>query len=307
RLEVGAQGVAIAERAYQQALAYARERRQGRALDAAPTAAADVILRHPDVRRMLATMKALTEAGRAMAYLAAAAMDRAQAAPDAAERAAAERRFALLTPLVKAWCTDAGSQVADLGIQVHGGVGFIEETGAAQHYRDARILRIYEGTNGIQAIDLLSRKLLRDGGAEVKALQAEIAETVAALTKCDLPGLAAAGLPTAAALEAALDAQGAATDWLLAHGPGDPAAAAAGATPYCQLFGTLLGGWLLARSALAAAARLAEEEAPDRPFLEGKIKTAHFFAANLLPHCQALAETVTQGAPSCLALDDATF
>ena len=317
RLSVGMQGVAIAERAYQQALAYARERRQGRALDAAPDEKGPQnngpvpIIRHPDVRRMLATMKAKTEAVRALAFFAAAAMDRAIASPDAAERAAAERRFALLTPLVKACCSDTGCQVADLGVQVHGGMGFIEETGAAQHYRDARILPIYEGTNGIQALDLLTRKILRDGGAEARLLHGEIAADIAALRACDLPALEAARPSLVAGLEAALSAQEDATDWLLARDRADLTLAAAGASPYCQLFGNLLGGWLLAKSALAAAGQLAPEEnndeAADRPFLEAKIKTAAFYAANLLPHCAALAQAVIQGAPSCMALEGEEF
>jgi hypothetical protein len=302
RLAVGVQGVAIAERAYQQALAYARERRQGRAIGAPETAATAAIIQHPDLRRLLMTMKAKTEAARALAYLAAASLDRASAAPDSAARLAANTRFALLTPLTKAWCTAVGCAVADLGIQVHGGMGFIEETGAAQHYRDARILPIYEGTNGIQALDLMGRKLLHDKGAAVRDLTAEIEATVG-----ELSSLAGSGPAMAAALETALADHSKATDWLLETGKRDLALAAAGASPYCDLFGTLLGGWLLARSALAAAARLAAGSDADRSFLEAKIKTALFYAENILPQCSGLARAVTQGAESTLALDEEQF
>jgi hypothetical protein len=302
RLAVGVQGVAIAERAYQQALAYARERRQGRAIGAPETATTAAIIQHPDLRRLLMTMKAKTEAARALAYLAAAALDRASAAPDSAARLAANTRFALLTPLTKAWCTAVGCEVADLGVQVHGGMGFIEETGAAQHFRDARILPIYEGTNGIQALDLLGRKLLRDKGAAVRDLTAEIEATVG-----ELSSLEGSGPAMAAALETALADHRTATDWLLETGNRNLTLAAAGASPYCNLFGTLLGGWLLGRSALAADARLAAESDADRSFLEAKVKTALFYAENILPQCSGLARAVTQGAASTLALDEEQF
>ena len=239
RLLVGLQGVAIAERAYQQALDYARTRVQGRPIGGArPTGgdgAVPPIVQHPDVRRMLLTMRAGTEAMRALAYYAAAAIDRSrtEAEPDARFRA--ERRADLLIPVLKAWATDLGVEIASTGVQIHGGMGYIEETGAAQHLRDARIAPIYEGTNGIQANDLVGRKLARDGGEAARELFAEIAASLD-------------GLPLRAELAAGLAALEDATAYLVAA---DPAEAAAGSAPYLTLFGTVLGGWLLARVSAA--------------------------------------------------------
>jgi 3-(methylsulfanyl)propanoyl-CoA dehydrogenase len=287
RLAVGIQGVAIAERAYQQARAYAFERVQSRALDGGKESAK--IIRHPDVRRMLATMKARTEAARALAYWAAAALDRAKREPDAGRRAAALARLDLLIPITKAWCTDIGCEVASIGVQVHGGMGFIEETGAAQHYRDARILPIYEGTNGIQALDLLGRKLLRDEGAAMTLLIHDLR----------------AGLPEApelrAPLTAAIETLDKATVWLLEEGGETLSKGAAGATPYQSLCGSVLGAWLLARSAAAAA------EGDNAAFAAAKLKTARFYADNLLGEIAGLAEAVTRGAESTLAFEDEDF
>ncbi|KAF1043893.1 acyl-CoA dehydrogenase [Xylophilus sp.] len=296
RLNVGLEGVAISERAYQQARAYARERVQGRTLTGSPA-----IIGHPDVRRMLLDMKARTEAQRALAYFAAGETDRAAAHTDAAQRARSQALVDLLIPIVKGWCTEGAQGVAGTAVQVHGGVGFIEETGAAQFVRDARITTIYEGTTGIQANDLVGRKVQRDGGAAVRALQERIA--------ADAARLRAAGgelAPLGAALEGALAALADATGWLLGHGAAHPAEAAAGAVPFLHLTGTVAGGWLLARGAEAAARRIAEGEA-DRGFLSARIATARHFAAHELVHAGALRDVVLHGAATTLALADADF
>ncbi|HEX3885472.1 MAG TPA: acyl-CoA dehydrogenase [Stellaceae bacterium] len=236
RLLVGVQGVAIAERAYQQALDYARSRVQGRPIGMSRDGAVPPIVHHPDVRRMLLVMRAGVEAMRALAYYAAAAIDRSRAETEPEPRFRAERRADLLIPVLKAWCTDLGVEIASLGVQVHGGMGYIEETGAAQHLRDARIAPIYEGTNGIQANDLVGRKLGRDGGEAARGFFAEIRATLA-------------DLPLRDELTAGLAALDEATSHLVAA---DPAAAAAGSAPYLALFGTVAGGWLTARVAAAA-------------------------------------------------------
>ena len=294
RLSVAVQGLAIGERAYQQARAFARERIQSRALGARDGPGVPII-QHPDVRRMLMTMKALNEAMRGLAYSAAAALDRAKRHPEAAARASAQARIDLLTPVVKAWLTDCGCEIASLGVQVHGGMGFIEETGAAQHYRDARILPIYEGTNGIQALDLLTRKLLRDKGAAATAMMDDM--------RADLDGQEA---PEARAALEALGELEAATRWLLEAGASDLHRAAATAMPYLRLFGLVAGGWLMARAAMAARRRLEDDgAAPDRAFLEAKVQTARFYADNILPQAAAEAVAVTRGADSTLALDEA--
>ena len=294
RISVGVQGLAIGERAYQQARAFAQERVQSRAIGA-PEGPGVPIVRHPDVRRMLLTMKALNEAMRGLAYCAAAELDRARHHPEAASRAAAQARIDLLTPVVKSWLTDCGCEVASLGVQVHGGMGFIEETGAAQHYRDARILPIYEGTNGIQALDLLTRKVLRDKGAAAAALMQDMC--------ADLAGQEA---PEAQAALEALGELEAATRWLLEAGAAELRRAAAVATPYLRLFGLVVGGWLMARAAAAARRRLeGAAAAPDRAFLEAKIQTARFYADNILPRAAAEAAAVTRGADSTLALEEA--
>src|SRR5947208_3185777 len=239
RLSVALQGVAIAERATQQALAYARERKQGRARGV--ESGSSPIIAHPDVKRMLLTMRALTRAARALSYATAVAIDRAQRSPDAAARQAAHERASLLTPVAKAFSTDIGSEVASLGVQVHGGMGYIEETGAAQHYRDARIAAIYEGTNGIQAIDLVTRKLPLSGGATVKSYLDELKRTAAVVNAVNDPNFGATG----ACLHDAIASLERATAWLMsAAARGD--AALAGATPYLRLFATAAGGAYLA-------------------------------------------------------------
>jgi len=267
RLAVGIQGLSIAERAYQHTVAYARERVQG---------GKNTIIVHPDVRRMLLTMRALTQGMRCLVLYAAGALDRAKRHPNAAERTKYQALTDLLIPIVKAWCTDRGVEVASLGVQVHGGVGFIEETGAAQYYRDARIAPIYEGTNGIQAMDLIGRKLLRDGG---KAMNALIAE-----------------MQGAAGIEALKRATGS----VLAGAKEDPNLALAVATPYLSVCGTVIAGWLLARSA-------GQANGADPAFSEAKRATAAFFAANILPEAEAEAALVTGGAPSTLGFPMEAF
>ncbi len=276
RLSVGLQGVAIAERAYQQARAYALQRVQGKGLgskDPAPVA----IIEHPDVRRMLVTMRALTEASRALAIRAFAAFDGAHAAHDAAAQAEVD----FLTPIVKAWSTDIGVEVASLGVQVHGGMGFIEETGAAQHYRDARILPIYEGTNGIQANDLAFRKVVRDDGRAFAAWLAGARKDVAALGA--LPGDDVSAIRDR--VGEGLDLAQRATDWMVATGKQDAWAASAGAVSYLRAIGLVAGGVEMARAAAAAAHGLAQGS---NGFLQRKLLTARFFAEQLVPQAQGL-------------------
>lgn len=275
RLAVGVQGVGIAERAYQQALGYALDRKQGRATDAEGEPP-HAIIHHPDVRNMLTTMKTKIEAARAICYSCAVAADEAEFEPVEEDRAYAKRREELLTPISKAWSTDIGVEVTSLGIQVHGGMGFIEETGAAQHFRDARIAPIYEGTNGIQAIDLVGRKLSMAGGAAVRELLEDIRQTVedcATSSNPELPKLSARLGPAADALEA-----GAA--WLTSNGL-DREDMLAGATAFQKLAGDVTGGWLLCVGAVAAQRRLKQKEG-DPGFAHGKIRLARHFAETVL-------------------------
>ena len=283
RLGVGREGLAMAERAFQQARDYAAGRVQGRSI-ADPAAGPVAIVKHPDVRRMLMTMKAEIEAMRALAYAVAADLDVAGRHEDAGTRARRQARVDLLVPVVKAWCSDTGVAIASEAVQVHGGAGFIEETGAAQHYRDSRITPIYEGTNGIQALDLVRRKILGDRGAAVGDLMAEM-DALARGTG------SAATAPILDALAGALKELGEATDWLLADRPA--ATAAAAATPYLALLGTVAGGWLLARSAAIADARAAED---GDPFYRAKVDTARFYAECVLPRAASLKRAAIGGA-----------
>ncbi|HEY8574188.1 acyl-CoA dehydrogenase [Phenylobacterium sp.] len=275
RLQVGVQGVAIAERAFQQALAFSQERKQGRAA----WDAQGMIWGHPDVRRMLMLSKAKIEAARGICLTTGVLADLARFADSEEERLAARARQELLTPIAKAWSTDVGVEVASLGVQVHGGMGFIEETGAAQHYRDARIAPIYEGTNGIQALDLVGRKVPMAQGAVMRELCAEMLLTAQGLTEG--PELAPVGRRLAAGV-AALER---ATDWILANG-GAPAAAAA--TPYLKLAGDVIGGWILARQGAAAAGS-------DDPWLQGKVALARLYAGQVLSTAPGLADSVCEG------------
>jgi acyl-CoA dehydrogenase len=281
RLAVGLQGVAIAERATQQAHAYANDRKQGR------VGGNGAIINYPDVRRMLLTMRALTRAARAICYQTGAALDRAHRGKDDAAKKAGNERASLLTPVAKAFSTDIGTEVASLGVQVHGGMGFIEETGAAQHYRDARIAQIYEGTNGIQAIDLVTRKLPMNGGAVVRAYLDELRKTVAAVKATNDPAFGAAG----AKLGDAVDSLDRATTWLLSVLGKSPDAALAGATPYLRLFASAAGGCALAEEALAGK-RGEDVHAAER------IALARFFAENIAVQAGGLETTVTEGSDS---------
>jgi 3-(methylsulfanyl)propanoyl-CoA dehydrogenase len=286
RLAVGLQGVAVAERATQQALAYAHERRQGRASGALESSSP--IIAHADVRRMLLTMRALTRAARAICYATAAAIDRSHRAADAAARKIAHERASLLTPIAKAFSTDIGVEVASLGVQVHGGMGYVEETGAAQHLRDARIAMIYEGTNGIQSIDLVTRKLPLSGGAAVKAYLNELRETVAAVRAVNDPAMGATG----ARLAEAVDSLERTTKWIVAQLGPAPEAALAGATPYLRLFALAAGGCALASDALAA--RSSGNGAADG----AHVALARFFAENIAVSAPALERTVVEAAGS---------
>mgnify|MGYP006166371645 FL=1 len=287
RLAVGVEGVGIAERAYQHALAYALDRRQGRSVWTGEANAP--IFDHPDVRRMLGVMKAKTAAARALCLSTGVAADLARHAETEEARRRWKAREDLFTPIAKAWSTDVGCEVASLGVQVHGGMGFIEETGAAQYYRDARIAPIYEGTNGIQAMDLVGRKLSMDGGEAAKALIVDMKTTLA-----DLSGLYA-GKPVerfATAVEAVEDA----TLWLLDR-KADPDAAAdvlAAADAYLKLLGDVIGGWMLAKGALAAKARLDAADG-DPVWLQGKLDLYELYAANVLGHVSSRLAAVGQG------------
>jgi alkylation response protein AidB-like acyl-CoA dehydrogenase len=289
RLNVGLQGVAIAERAYQQARDFARQRVQGKPVGATGSGTPPII-HHADVRRMLLAMRADTEAMRALSYYTAGAVDRARHHPDTETRALQQRRVDLLTPVVKAWCTDLGVAIASTGVQVHGGMGFIEETGATQHLRDARILPIYEGTNGIQANDLVGRKVLRDSGLAVRELIAEMRATDGALA--NVPGAALAAIR--APLKAAIDALDVATRWLVEHGTAEPARVLAGAVPYLKLMGNVTGGWLMARGALASERALAQGNG-QAPFHRAKLISAQFYTEHVLATAPSLLPAVAGG------------
>ncbi|GAB1389338.1 MAG: acyl-CoA dehydrogenase [Rubrivivax sp.] len=300
RFAVGVQGIAVAERAYQQAVAYARERVQSRPVDGSMARAAPII-HHPDVRRMLMTMRAWTEACRALALVAASAFDAAHAHADAEVRAQNQAFYEFMVPLVKGLSTEMSLDVASLGIQVHGGMGFIEETGAAQHLRDAKILTIYEGTTAIQANDLVGRKTVRDGGQGVRGVAAQIEQTEAALRA--RPGEACAAM--ARRLQAGREALLQAVDYVAATAKADPNAAYAGSVPYLMLTGTVVAGWLMARALMAAEDRLAE--GTDADFMQAKIATCRFYAEHLLTRAPALRDSVVEGAASVTALAPEAF
>jgi len=298
RLSVGLEGLALSERAYQQAAAYARERRQGRALGADASAeGSSPIVDHADVRRMLMTMRAHIEAMRGLLYFTAGCIDRAACHPDADERARWDARTALLIPVCKAWSTDMGVELTSLGIQVHGGMGYVEETGAAQHLRDARIAPIYEGTNGIQAADLVFRKLSLEGGAVTKELAADMGALADALLE-EGSGLADIGEALAGGVRAFTEAAA----WLTAQVPAHPNHAAAGSTPFTRLAGIVIGGYFLARMALVATEMVAAGEG-DPAFLADKIATARFYAHQILPQAAGLVPAATDGADLLFAID----
>ncbi len=299
RFAVGMQGIAVADRAYQKAVAYARDRVQSR--DVAGSAAPVAIIRHPDVRRMLMTMRALTEGARSLAYVAAAACDAGHHAADAETRKRNMAVYEFLVPIVKGWSTEMSLEVASLGVQVHGGMGFIEETGAAQYYRDARILTIYEGTTAIQANDLIGRKTARDGGVVARALIAAIGETLKELEgqDGDLGAIRNALAAGAQSLEEAVA-------FIVASSRSDVRAVFAGSVLYLKLAGVVLGGWQLARAALAAR-RLLDAREGDAAFLSAKIGTARFFADHILSQAAALRHAIVSGAAGALALEDVQF
>jgi alkylation response protein AidB-like acyl-CoA dehydrogenase len=300
RFGVGMQGVAMSDRAYQKAVAYAKERVQSRPVDGSAKQAVTII-QHPDVRRMLATMRALTEASRALAYVAAAHSDIAHRDPDAAKRAEHQAIYEYLVPIIKGWSTELSVEVTSLGVQVHGGMGFIEETGAAQYLRDARILPIYEGTTAIQANDLIGRKTVRDGGAVAKSLLAGIAKTIEALG--EQKGAAFASMQQH--LSRGHDALQAVVEFVVAKTKSDPNAVFAGSVPYLKLAGIVLGGWQMARAMLVAA----DKQAEDPAFYGAKIATAQFFAEHVLPHAAALEASIVSanGDQGVLALSEDQF
>ncbi len=292
RYAVGVQGIALSERAFQHAVAYARDRRQGQALEgsAGPVAIAD----HPDVQRMLATMKALTEGARALAYVAAAACDKSRHHADPAARARNKAIYEYLVPIVKGFSTESSVEVASLGIQVHGGMGFIEETGAAQYYRDARILPIYEGTTAIQANDFVGRKTLRDGAAVAAALSGEMRATAAQLKDAAKAGPNADALALIARrLEAAIDAYESATGFVLTRAKDSPRAVFMGSVPYLMLAGVVHAGWHLARAALICSHQADADQ--DSGFYNQKLATGVFYAAHILPRAESLSIAVLEG------------
>ena len=289
RLAVGVQGVAIAERATQRAVAYAKDRRQGRTASSKGHEMGPII-EHADVRRTLMTMKSMTQAARAICFVVARETDVSRKSPDAGARAAAAHRVQLLTPIAKAFSTDIGCEVASMGVQVHGGMGFVEETGAAQHYRDARILPIYEGTNGIQAIDLVARKLPLDGGRVIAGYLAELQQTAEEVRASNRPEFGRMGERLGEAVAALAEA----TRFLGGALATNPETAMAGATPYLRLFGLAAGGIYLARGALQAARDGSHAD---------KIALARFFAENLATAAGGLKETVIGGAESLFTLD----
>jgi alkylation response protein AidB-like acyl-CoA dehydrogenase len=295
RFGVGLEGVAIAERAFQRALAFSKERLQGR--DLAAGGSAVPIIRHPDVRRMLMLMKSQTEAMRALAYVVAAALDFANRSPDERVRKQSQAFVDLMIPIVKGWSTETGIEIASLGVQVHGGMGFVEETGAAQYLRDARITTIYEGTTGIQAMDLVGRKIARDGGATAKAWLGELKSFDAELARsgnADIQSLRAQ-------LAAGAQAFGDCVQFIVAEK--NPLIAFAGAVPLLRLAGIVAGGWQMARAALAAEKNLSK----DKSFHEAKIATARFYGDHVLVQASGLRDTVVKGGAGVMALGEDQF
>lgn len=299
RYAVGMQGIAVAERAYQKAVQYARERVQSRPVDGS-SSKSTTIIHHPDVKRMLLTMRGLTEGCRAMAIAAAGAHDRAHAEPDAQARKNAQAWYEFMVPLVKGYSTEMSLEVASLGVQVHGGMGFIEETGAAQYLRDAKILAIYEGTTAIQANDLVGRKTVKDGGAIARQIAAEIAATEAELGKSG----STAALACCKRLSMAREAFEQVVAFVVKEAGANPNAVFAGSVPYLMLAGNLVAGWQLARSLLAAERQIAAGEG-DAQFLAAKVTTARFYAEHILSRVSGLREAILEGADSvnAMALD----
>jgi len=299
RLGVGLEGVAIAERAYQHALDYAKTRVQGRAIGQ-KSGERVTIINHPDVRRMLLSMKAQVEAMRALAYTASAALDKARHHPDDGERKRNQAYVDLLIPIVKGWCTEQAIEVASTGMQIHGGMGFIEDTGAAQYLRDARITAIYEGTTGIQAADLVGRKVGYEKGATAAVVIAQMRKTAQALSAHADAAVAAQH----AAFARSVTALATATQWIVDTFAKNPNAVAAVSVPYLKLWGIVAGGWMMARAAVIAAGKSASGDAA---FCKNKIATARFYVEHVLPQAPGLAEEITAGAASVLEFADTQF
>ncbi len=300
RYAVGVQGIAIAERAYQKAVVYAKDRVQSRPVDGTLSAAAPII-HHPDVKRMLMTMRAFTEGCRAMAAVAAAAYDAAHHHPDADTRKQNAAFYEFLVPLVKGYSTEMSLEVTSLGVQVHGGMGFIEETGAAQYYRDAKILTIYEGTTAIQANDLVGRKTARDGGSGAKAIAAQIEKTEAELAQRESANAKAVHKRLKAAREAFVDV----VEFIAANTRSNPNAAFAGSVPYLMLAGNLMAGWQLARSLMVAEDLSAQGH--DTAFMQAKITTARFYADHILSRAPGTRDAIVEGAEAVTALAIESF
>ena len=295
RFGVGVQGIAVADRAYQKAAQYARDRVQSRPVDGSIKASAPII-HHPDVRRMLMTMRALTEGSRAMAITAAAAYDAAHHHPDPETRQQNQAFYEFMVPLVKGYSTEMSLEVTDLGVQIHGGMGFIEETGAAQYYRDAKILTIYEGTTAIQANDLVGRKTVRDGGQLARAIAGQIEATEGLLAARN----SAAAKSVLKRLRAAREAYLEVVDFIVREAKSNPNAAFAGSVPYLMLAGNLVAGWQLARALVVAEDKLAAGE--DADFMAAKIATARFYAEHILSRAGAARDAIVEGAESVTAL-----
>jgi len=303
RFQVGMQGIAVADRAYQQAVSYAKDRVHSR--DVAGSSGPVTIIHHPDVRRMLMTMRSQVEAARAIAYVTAASYDTAHHHPDATVRKHNQAFYEYLVPVVKGWSTELSIEVASLGVQVHGGMGFIEETGAAQHYRDARILTIYEGTTAIQANDLVGRKTIRDGGAFAKSLVARVHGTAH-----DLRSSASSHVDDLAAIAHRLDAGAAALDdvidFIVSTVKSDIQGVFAGSVPYLKLAGIVLGGWQMARAACIADRQL-DAGTGDPDFLRAKLATARFFADHLLSQAAGIRESIVAGSEAVMEMEESQF
>jgi hypothetical protein len=295
RYAVGVQGIAVAERSYQKAVAYARDRVQSRPVDGSIKASAPII-HHPDVKRMLMTMRAYTEGCRAMATVAAAAYDAAHHHPDTEVRKQNAAFYEFMVPLVKGYSTEMSLEVTSLGVQVHGGMGFIEETGAAQYYRDAKILTIYEGTTAIQANDLVGRKTLRDGGQTARAIAAQVETTEADLARAGDAGARAVHKRLVAARKAFLDV----VDFMAGQGQSSPNAVYAGSVPYLMLAGNLVAGWQMARAYLAAQAQVGQGD--DDAFMQAKMATARFYADHILAKAPGQRDSIVEGADSVTAM-----
>ncbi|MBC7956712.1 MAG: acyl-CoA dehydrogenase, partial [Cytophagales bacterium] len=296
RYAVGIQGIAVAERSYQKAVQYAKDRVQSRPVDGSIAGSA-AIIHHPDVKRMLMTMRSLIEGCRAMSITAASAYDAAHAHPDAEVRKQNQAFYEFMVPLVKGYSTEMSLEVTSLGVQVHGGMGFIEETGAAQHYRDAKILTIYEGTTAIQANDLVGRKTARDGGQTAKGIAKQIATTEAELAKRD----SVAARSVLKRLTAARVAFEHVVDFVAAGTKGNPNAVFAGSVPYLMLAGNVMAGWQLARALLVAESQLKTGEG-DAAFLTAKVITARFYADHILSRVPGVRDAIVEGADSVTAL-----